>query len=68
VPPSVQTAIACAPIVVGWVAVCVCRYWSDLRRRAEAEQWARLAAALSELDADLDHAWAAEQDRIRRYP
>jgi hypothetical protein len=67
VPPSVQTAIACTPIVAGWLAVCVCQYRSDRRRRIGAEQWARLTAALSELDADLDRTWAAEQERIRRH-
>jgi hypothetical protein len=63
----VETAIACTPIAVGWLAVRVCQYLSDRRRRAETEQWARLTAALSELDADLDRAWAAEAERIRRY-
>jgi hypothetical protein len=67
VPPSVQTVIACTPIVAGWLAVCVCRYLADRRRRVEAEQWARLTAALSELDANLDRSWAAEQERIRRH-
>jgi hypothetical protein len=27
----------------------------------------RLRTGLSRLDADLDHAWAEEQERIRRY-
>jgi hypothetical protein len=62
----VQTVIACIPIVVGWLAVRACHYRLDRRRRVEAERWARLAAALSELDADLDRTWAAEQERIRR--
>jgi hypothetical protein len=53
--------------VAGWLAVCVCQYLSDRRRRIDAEQWARVTAALSELDADLDRTWAAEQERIRRH-
>lgn len=66
-PPSVQTVIACTPIVVGWLAVCVCQYLSDRRRRRDAARWAQLAAALSELDADLDRSWAVEQERMRRH-
>jgi hypothetical protein len=66
VSPSVLTLIACAPIVAGWVAVCVCQYLYDRRRRLNAAQWARLAPSLAELDAELDRGWAAERERIRR--
>jgi hypothetical protein len=66
VSPSVLTLIACTPIVAGWVAVCVCQYQYDRRRRLSAAQWARLAPRLAELDAELDRSWADEQERIRR--
>jgi hypothetical protein len=66
VPSTVLTAIACTPIVAGWLGVCVSRYLPG-RRRVHARQWTRIAAGLSELDAELDRAWAEEQERIRRY-
>ena len=66
-PTSVLTVIACLPIVGGWLGVYAGRYLTARRRRVHAEQWAQLSAFLSDLDADLDLAWAAEQERIRRY-
>jgi hypothetical protein len=71
VPSSLLTLIACSPIMAGWLAIYGCRFWAVGRqRRQEARrqaEWARLTARLSELDAHLDRAWAAEQERIRRY-
>lgn len=66
-PTSVLTAIACTPIVAGWLAVGVCQFLSVRRRRLHGRQWALLAAGLSELDAELDRTWTEEQERIRRY-
>ena len=70
-PSSLLTLIACSPILVGWLAICACRTWTRGRRRRQQArsraQWARLTAGLSDLDAHLDHAWAAERERIRRY-
>jgi hypothetical protein len=63
----VLTAIACAPILAGWLAVHAHRYLSGRRERRENAEWAQLAAGLAELDADLDRTWAAEQERMRRY-
>ena len=65
--PSVPTVVACTLIVAGWLAACVCQYRYDRRRRLNAAGWARLAASLTELDAELDRTWTAEQERIRRY-
>jgi hypothetical protein len=67
VPSSVLTMIACTPILAGWLGVCVCQYRSARRRRLDEAQWAGLASGLAELDAELDRAWAEEQERIRRY-
>jgi hypothetical protein len=64
---SVLTVIACAPIFVGWLAVCVCKYRLAQRRRLHGAQWAAVAATLTELDAELDRTWTEEQERIRRY-
>jgi hypothetical protein len=64
---SVLTVIACSPILAGWAAVCVFQYLSLRRRRRQRAQWARLAATLTGLDAELDQIWAAEQERIRRH-
>ncbi len=66
-PSSVLTVIACIPIVAGWLGVYAVRYLTSRRRRVHAEQWAQLSASLSDLNADLDLVWAAEQERIRRY-
>lgn len=67
-PPSVLTVIACTPILAGWIAVSVVEYRSGHRRRRQAAEWSRFTAGQSELDAELDRAWAAEAERIRRYP
>ncbi len=68
------TAIACAPILAGWLAVHAHRYLSGRREclsgrreRRENAEWAQLATGLAELDADLDRTWTAEQERMRRY-
>ena len=61
------TAIACAPILAGWLAVHAHRYLSGRREQRENAEWAQLAAGLAELDADLDRTWTAEQERMRRY-
>jgi hypothetical protein len=69
---TMLNVIVCAPILIGWLAVCG-PWWRarDLatRRPPRAEAaWTRLEAGLSELDADLDRAWIAERERIRRHP
>jgi hypothetical protein len=69
---TMLNVIVCAPILIGWLAVCGPWYLASYlvkrrRRRAEAA-WTRLEAGLSELDADLDRAWIAERERIRRHP
>jgi hypothetical protein len=64
--------IVCAPILAGWLAVCgpwyLMRCLARRRRRRAEAAWTRLEAGLSELDADLDRAWIAERERIRRHP
>jgi hypothetical protein len=67
VPSSVLTLIACTPILIAWLAVYVYRSRATRRLRREQGEWTRLTAGLSELDAELDHAWTDEQERIRRY-
>jgi hypothetical protein len=64
---SVVTVVACAPILVGWLAVCAFRYLAGRRQRRQETEWTRLVAALSDLDAELDRTWAAEREWIRRY-
>ena len=64
---SVVTVVACTPILAGWLAVCVFRYLAVRRRRRQDAEWTGLAAALSDLDTELDRTWAAEQERTRRY-
>jgi hypothetical protein len=64
---SVLTVVACAPIAAGWLAVFVFRYVAVRREGRQDAKWTQLVAALSDLDADLDRIWAAEQERIRRY-
>ncbi len=66
-PSSVLTVIACTPVLAGWLGVYAGRYLTSRRRRVHAQQWAQMSAFLSDLDADLDLAWAAEQERIRRH-
>jgi len=64
--------IVCAPILIAWLAVCgpwyLSRHLASRRRRREQAAWTRVEAGLSELDADLDRAWVAEHERIRRHP
>ena len=64
---SVLTVIACTPIAAGWLGAYAGRHLTSRRRRVHAEQWAQLSVFLSDLDADLDVTWSAEQERIRRY-
>jgi hypothetical protein len=69
---SLPSVIVCTPVLAGWLALCgplyLSRYRSWRRWRRERAEWARLTAGEPELDADLDRAWAAEHERIRRYP
>lgn len=69
---SLLSVIVCAPVLVGWLALCgpLYLYRHQLRRRQRREraEWARLVAGEPDLDADLDRTWAAEHERIRRYP
>lgn len=64
--------IVCAPVLIAWLAVCgpwyLSRRLASRRRRQEQAAWTRVEAGLSELDADLDRAWIAEHERIRRRP
>lgn len=64
---TVLTVIACSPIVIAWLAVCVYHCLAVRRRRRQHAEWARLAVSLADLDADLDRAWTAEKERIWRY-
>lgn len=67
---SVLSLIASTPVLVGWATVTVCHFRSVARRERQHAEWAQLAdsvSGLTELDADLDHAWGDEQERIRRY-
>ncbi len=59
--------IACAPILTAWLAVCGTWYQSRRQARREQVEWEQLSPALSQLDADLDRTWVAEEERIRRY-
>jgi hypothetical protein len=67
VPASLLTLIVFTPILAGWLGVWLPRYLATRRSRVRALQWARLAIFMSDVDADLDRTWAAEQERIRRY-
>ena len=66
------TVIVCAPVLIAWLVVCgpgyLSRRLASRRRRREQAAWTRIEAGLSELDADLDRAWIAEYERIRRHP
>jgi hypothetical protein len=64
---SVLTVVACTPILAGWLAVRVFHCLAVRRRRRQDAEWTALAAALSDLDTELDRTWAAERERIRRY-
>jgi hypothetical protein len=65
---SALSLALCTAVAAGWAAVgWYC--WRCPRRRARYRaDWARAAAGLRDLDAELDALWAAELRRIRRYP
>ena len=69
---AILTVIVCVPVLIAWLAICgpghLSRHLASRRRRREQAAWTRLEAGLSELDADLDRAWIAERERIRRHP
>ena len=69
---SLVNVLVCAPVLAGWLALCgpgyLARFLLWRRQGRERAEWARLTAAESALDADLDRAWTAEHERIRRYP
>jgi hypothetical protein len=52
---TMLNVIVCAPILIGWLAVCgpwyLARYLVKRRRRRAEAAWTRLEAGLSELDA-----------------
>jgi hypothetical protein len=64
--------IVCAPILVGWLAVCgpwyLARHLARRRRRRELAAWIRQAPGLAKLDADLDRTWAEEHERTEQQP
>jgi hypothetical protein len=68
----IVNVIVCAPVIIGWLAVCgpwyVARCLARRRRRRAEAAWTRMEAGLSVLDADLDRTWIAERERIRRHP
>jgi hypothetical protein len=68
--PTMLNVIVCAPILIGWLAFCgpwhLSRRLARRRRRRDEAAWTRLERGLSDLDADLDRAWAQERERSKR--
>jgi hypothetical protein len=62
--------IVCAPILIGWLALCgpwyLTRYLARRRRRRELMAWMRVSPGLSEIDEDLDRTWTEERERTEQ--
>jgi hypothetical protein len=70
--PIMLNVIVCAPVLIGWLALCgpwyLSRHLARRRRRRELAAWVRLSPGLSELDADLDRTWSEGDKRTERQP
>jgi hypothetical protein len=63
---TVLSLVSCV-VVASATAVVACYAWLAARRRSRhQDEWARVAAELSDLEHDLDLAWA-EEGRSGRY-
>jgi hypothetical protein len=64
--------IICAPILIGWLALCgpwyLSRHLARRRRRRELTAWMRVSPGLSDLDADLDRTWSDDHERTEQQP
>jgi hypothetical protein len=65
---SVLSLALCAAVAAGWAAAGWFCLRCDRRRARYRAEWARAAAGLRDLDAELDQVWAVELRRIRGYP
>jgi hypothetical protein len=64
--------IVCAPILIGWLALCgpwyLTRHLARRRRRRELMAWLRVSPGLSEIDADLERTWTEEREHTEQQP
>jgi hypothetical protein len=64
--------IVCAPILIGWLALCgpwyLTRHLTRRRRRRELMAWLRVSPGLSEIDADLERTWTEEREHTEQQP
>jgi hypothetical protein len=64
--------IVCAPILIGWLALCgpwyLNRYRVRRRRQRELMAWLRVSPGLSEIDEDLDRTWTEEREQTEQQP
>jgi hypothetical protein len=64
--------LVCAPILIGWLALCgpwyLSRHLARRRRQQELRAWVRVSPGLSEVDADLDQTWTEEHERTEQQP
>jgi hypothetical protein len=64
--------IVCAPILIGWLALCgpwyLTRHLDRRRRRRELTAWLRVSPGLSQLDEDLDRTWTEEHEQSEQQP
>jgi hypothetical protein len=64
--------LICAPILIAWLLLCgrwyLSRHLARRRRRRELVAWMRMSPGISELDADLDRTWTANQERTEQPP
>jgi hypothetical protein len=64
--------IVCAPILIGWLALCgpwyLARHLARRRRRRELMAWLRVSPGLSEIDADLERTWTEEREHTEQQP
>ena len=64
--------IVCAPILIGWLALCgpwyLTRHLARRRRRRELMAWLRVSPGLSEIDADLERTGTERREQTERQP
>ena len=64
--------IVCAPILIGWLALCgpwyLTRHLARRRRRRELMAWLRVSPGLSEIDAYLERTWTEEREHTEQQP